>query len=191
MPQVLEPQTKKEVSRLINKAKLAKNGGIEVEFTITETFYENDEVVLETSGESTYAGHKLAHPDAIHAFDLLRGHLAIICDQREAFEKTLEDLDDDELTIDKFKVTGYSIGGTGDNEGVSLTGNKKIRRGQVLNLTAPFTKFMDENDPYEYGHELSATILHASEEVIKYLDGKIAPSAQGDLFEQNQDEEPE
>lgn len=180
MPEVLE-HTEKKITRLINKAKLAKNGGIYVEFVLIERYHEGEEIVLEIAGNSTYEGEKLAHPDAIHAFDLLRGHLAIICDQREAFEKTLEELDDDTESINKFKVTGFSIGGTGDSEGVTLIGQKKLSRGRVLNLPSPFTKYFDENDPYEYGHELSATVAHAADEVNKYLDGKIAPSAQPEL----------
>jgi hypothetical protein len=190
MPEVLE-HTQRMISRMISKAKLSKNGGIEVEFTLIEKYYENGEVILETSGESSYAGHKLAHPDAIHAFELMRAHLAIICDQREAFEKSLQELDDDLITIDKFKVTGYSIGGNGESEGVTLSGHKKLSRGRVLNLNAPFTKYTDENDPYEYGDELSGTIAHASDEVNKYLDGKVAPSAQLEIFEKDQDENPE
>ncbi|QTE37510.1 hypothetical protein J3L18_00130 [Mucilaginibacter gossypii] len=192
MPEVLE-NTRKEVTRLISKAKLAKNGGIYVEFTLIEKYLENGEVVLETSGNSTYEGEKLAHPDALHAFDMLRVHLAIICDQREAFEKTLVEVDGDPEIINKFKVLSYSIGGSGDSEGVSLFGSKKISRNRTMNLPAPFTKFMDENDPYEYGDELMATIAHVSDEVNKYLDGKIAPSAQGEFdFEGNDgDENPE
>ena len=192
MRKTIEEIQETKVSRKITKAKIAKNGGIEVEFNVITSYFKNEELILETSGGSTYAGHQLAHPDALHAFDLMRGHLAIICDQREAYNKTLEEFDDDEESVVKFKVMSFSIGGSGDSEGVSLSGYKKLSQGRVLNLNAPFTKWNDDNDPYEHADELSASIAHCSDEVNKYLDGKIAPSAQQEIeFNPEGGDEPE
>lgn len=191
MKAVITEEFSTKVSRLISKAKIAKNGGIEVEFTLTTTFLKNDEVILETTGDSSYGGHQLAHPDALQAFDFMRGHIAIICDQREAHNKTLNEIEEDSEAISKFSVTGFSIGGSGDSEGVTLSGNRKLPRKRMMNLPAPFTKYMDDNDPYEYGDELSATIVHACDEVNKYLDGKIAPSAQPEIPFGEGGEEPE
>lgn len=174
-----------EVSRKITKAKLAKNGGLEVSFEETLTFKdENDKTVELNRDHPNVIGKNIPHDDLINGFALLRPHLAIITDCLEAHKKTLYDLDDDPETLEKFKVNSISIGGSGEHEGVTISGSKKLSGGRLLNLNTPFTKYYDENDPYTYADELSSLISHICEEVELYLDGKIAPDAQLDLFEE-------
>ena len=179
-----------QVSRHITKVKLAKNGGVEVEFEQTTVLPVDGGNVIEYYADVPYKGRSLPHPDLLHAFELLRGHLAIICSQLDGKKPDLHKIESDELFLALFKVTGVSIGGTGDSEGVTLVGNKKIKRGQ-LNLVSSFTKYMDENDPYEYADELMHLVTHVVDEANQYVDGKIAPDAQGKLeFEANKSDEP-
>lgn len=180
---------KVEVSRKITKAKLAKNGGLEVSFAETITFLNEDGKTVELNRDNPgVIGKNIPHDDLLNGFSLLRPHLAIITDCLEAHKKTLYDLDDDPETLEKFKVNSISIGGSGEHEGVTISGSKKLSGGRLLNLNTPFTKYWDENERYEYADELNSLIEHICTEVELYLDGKIAPDAQLDLFEEKENE---
>lgn len=172
----LKPET--QVSRKITKAKLNKGGGIDVGYVLSMTLVDdkNEEINLEK--ENTEQCRYLPHHDLIDGLKLLRAHLAIICDLPEAKELTLDELDDSEEALEKVHITGFSIGGESEHEGVTLIGYKILNSGKVLNLCAPFTKYQDEHEGYEYGIELQGTVNHCCNEVELYMDGKIAPSAQ-------------
>lgn len=178
-----------DVKRNISKAKLAKNGGLEVTFEETVTFTDENGKTVELNREPSIICKNIPHDDLINAFALLRPHLAIITDCVEAHKKTLYDLDDDVESLEKFKVTSFSKGGTGEHEGVTISGSKKLSGGRILNLNTPFTKYYDENDPYDHADELSSLITHICNEVEAYLDGKIAPDAQLDMFESTDESE--
>lgn len=178
---------KVNVSRKITKAKLSKSGGLDVVFDESVLIVDSEGETIELTREPSVACRNLVDDDLLHAFDLLRPHLAIICDQVEANGKTLYELDDEPNALDNFKVISFSIGGSGEHEGVTLSGYKRLRGGRVLNLNSPFTKYLDENEPYEYAEELNQLINHCSNEVLAYLDGKIKPNAQGELFDENGD----
>ena len=169
------------ISRRIIKAKLAKHGGLDVEFEQTIKFLNDKEEEIELTSDASLSCKNFPHPDLVNAFNMMRAHLAIITDMPEAIGLSLHDLDDKEDLIEKFKVSSFSIGGSGESEGVTLSGGKKLNGGKILNLSTPFTKFDDENDPYEYHYELKSLIDHACDEVNEYLDGKIAPNAQQEI----------
>lgn len=178
-----------EVKRKITKAKLAKNGGLEVNFEETVTFTDGEGKPIELNRDPSIICKNFPHDDLINAFALLRPHLAIITDSIEAHNKTLYELDDEPESLEKFKVNSFSIGGSGEHEGVTLSGIRKLGGGRILNLNTPFTKYWDEHDPYSYADELKGLIDHICQEVELYLDGKIAPDAQLDLFEDNEADE--
>ena len=169
------------VSRKISKVKLHKGGGLEVEYEQTITIPQEEGEPLELNGEVPYKGRNLPHPDMMDALKMLRSHLALICDLPEAKNLDFHELEDLPENLEKLHVTGFSIGGNGDHEGVTLIGYKILGSGKVLNLVAPFTKYQDENGGYNYAIELQGTIDHAASEALEYLDGKIAPSAQGEF----------
>lgn len=172
-------ETKTEVNRKISKVKLAKNGGVIVEFEQT-IIIKIDGKDVEQVADVPYAGRNLPHPDLLHAFSLLRSHLAIICSQLDGKDADLKEIEENEQFLEKFNVTGFSIGGSGESEGVVLIGNKNIKRG-TLNLVSAFIKFEDTNNPYEYQDELSHLINHGVDEANLYVEGKIAPDAQGKI----------
>lgn len=186
--EILEKQP--EVKRKITKAKLAKHGGLDIEFEqikYIEKVVDGEVVLIEMPSDESPSLKSFVHDDLKHAFNLMRSHLAIICDLPEAKGKNLHELDDDEEALLRIKVIGFSIGGSGDNEGVSLTGFKTLKGGKILNLNAPFTKYVDESgEGYEFSDDLNHLMNHATTEVELYIDGKIAPSAP-DLFN-NSDE---
>ena len=82
----------------------------------------------------------------------------------------LEDLPKD---IDKkLEVTGYTIGGEDESRGVTLIGKRFLKSNKVLNLNSPFTKFDDENEPYQFAFELEQSIQACEYEVNEYLFNK-------------------
>lgn len=117
--------------------------------------------------------------------------MVLICDQKELADAELIILDKEAMDytaqyliprMEPYSVTGFSLAGEGENEGVVLIGQKRLENKMVLNLIAPFSKFSE----YKYGAELSLLINKCIEETELYLfDGKCAePSTnQLDLFE--------
>ena len=92
--------------------------------------------------------------------------------------------------LDGFNVNchGFTIGGSGDHEGVCLVGYRGLDSGKYLNLVSPFTKWSDEE--YEYISELGQIIEECKHEVRLYMfEGKYKPEAQQELpFPEAEDE---
>ena len=141
----------------ITKAKITK------ENTLVATYLDADKNTV------TVEGKNLVHGDLKAAFKALTGHMAILCELREAKEESApQELND----LNTVEVTGYSIGGTDDDEGVTLIGKRFLKSKKVLNLIAPFTKFANENEEYPYSYELMGAINLCGYEVEQYLTAK-------------------
>ena len=135
----------------ILKAKVTKDN------TLTASYRDEN-------GTTTVEGKNLVTNDLKDAFNSLTAHLAFLCEQKEADGKEcLEDLPKD---IDKkLEVTGYTIGGEDESRGVTLIRKRFLKSNKVLNLNSPFTKFDDENEPYQFGFELEQAIQACEYEV--------------------------
>lgn len=141
-----------------------------------------------------------AHDDLRKAFRQLTPHLALIAEQINLDNKsgrqvsTADDANSREALMDPDRLftmsdenwailvdmecTGFSIGGSGDNEGVTLIGKRELSTNKTLNLTAPFTKW-DDSMPYRHSSDLSELIETCKAEVYSYLfEGKHQPDAQ-------------
>jgi len=115
----------------------------------------------------------LAHDDLVKAFDNLKKHLIKICDLRGAEYIDKENIDDCQIPeLENYTVTGFSIGGNDESEGVTLIGNRTFNSGKVLNIVAPFTQYA--GDDYAFAIELASDIHAAVYEVECYLNGKCA-----------------
>jgi hypothetical protein len=150
----------------VKKAKL-KGASLEVEM--------QEEVLVNGGGtvtnDITKKCNTLVHEDLKKAFAKLKLHLVAICDLRK-IEIIKAAYEFDQIDLEQFKdyeVTGFSIGGDDDNEGVVLIGSRKFDSGKVLNIVTPFTKYVDEKDEYGYANELSLDIASAVYEVEEYL----------------------
>lgn len=143
----------------IIKAKITK------ENTLMAVFKnENEDTV-------TIEGKNLVHKDMKAAFDDLIPHLAFLCEQKEADGKeSLDELSEDIFST--FEVSGYSIGGSDESEGVTLVGKRFLKTKKVLNLIAPFTMFNNENEEYEHAFDLQQAIEACKYEVEQYLTAK-------------------
>ena len=151
----------------IKKAKL-KSRSLEVEL---------DEKV--EVGEATVTNEvvkkcaALVSDDLIAAFDNLKKHMVKICDFKKSELITRENIEDYAcLDLPEYSITGFSIGGNDEHEGVTLIGSRKFDSGKVLNIVTPFTKY--DIDEYEFAMELASDIQRCVYEVEEYLNGKCA-----------------
>lgn len=122
------------------------------------------------------------HEDCKQAFLNLLPHFILICEQEKASKKMKDFIyegvtDPDDELLRSYEVTAFKIGGTGDSEGVTLTGKKYLSSGKTLNLNTPFQRFDDED--YKFKYELVEALEVMKSEVYEYMTGnKHAPLAQ-------------
>lgn len=139
-----------------------------------------EHVENDVQNENSKKCGNLVHEDMRLAFKALSGHLALLCETRESVDLDLGD-DEHAAKVDKLFVTGFTIGGSDDSEGVTLIGGKKLSNGKVLNLVAPFQKY--EDDEYGFAEELFNDIKICLTEVDEYLYHNKCAVRQLDLFE--------
>ncbi|MCD8093917.1 MAG: hypothetical protein LUF01_14275 [Bacteroides sp.] len=157
----------------ITKAKITKDNTLVASFK-----NENEDNV-------TIEGKNLVHKDLKAAFNALIPHLTFLCEQKEADGKVgLDELTDGIYST--FDVSGYSIGGSDDDEGVTLVGKRFLKSKKVLNLIAPFTKFSNENEEYDHAFDLMQAIEACNYEVERYLTARKWAIVQQELpFDEN------
>ncbi len=163
--------------RTIKKAKLNSVGYMEIEFD-TVISDGNEKFSIESSQKCTWSPHN----DLLVLLDELKPHLAYLCEQTEVGEIDLfAYVDIPHPILSKLKVTGFTIGGSDEHEGVTLIGRRQLAGNRVLNLVSPFTKWEDTHNGYQYSFKLASLIRKLQYEVELYLDGKKAPSVQMEL----------
>ncbi len=120
------------------------------------------------------------HDDLQNAFNELIPHLVLICE-----EEKLKNLELTDKLVTKYKVTGFAIAGSAENEGVVISGHKILESEKVVNFNTPFISFGDED--YAYIKELSQSVERIKDEVLEYMEGKQAPKPkQMSLFEEEE-----
>ncbi len=126
-----------------------------------------------TDGDTiTLSGGNAVHPDVLNAFRALIPHLALLTEQREAFNKTLfaleeEDGNNDEDNVYKrIGVTSVTIC-HGD---VILFGQRVTDNGEVIKLVSP--KVNLEGGLYEYKNSLSLAVDGLKYEAKLYITKK-------------------
>lgn len=120
----------------------------------------------------TKASEQFVHPDLKYALDLLKAHVAAICEMPEAKDLDVRNPSDHDLNeiLKSYIVTGYSKGGSDESAGVTIIAQKILKSGRIFNITAPFTKYEDETgECYPYGCELADVIKRCDYEVDAYL----------------------
>lgn len=139
----------------------------------TYTNYDGDTITL--------SGGNAVHPDLLKAFRALVPHLALLTEQREAFNKTLfaleeEDGNNDEDNVYKrIGVTSVTIG----NGDVILFGHRVTDNDDVIKLVSP--KVNLEGSLYEYKNSLSLAVdglkyeakLCITEKKYKYIQTQL------------------
>ena len=148
---------------IFSKIKLTKAG------TLEATYKNEDGDVIQ------YAGANLVHKDLKEALQGLIPHLAIITEQREAFQKKLADLREQRITDKEDNVykrlTVEVLSFTNDQKKVSLTGSRILLNSGVISLTAPSVDLADEDD-YEYQNDLALDVDAVLFEAKAYIEEK-------------------
>jgi hypothetical protein len=140
----------------------------------------------------TTASDAPIHIDLQNAFNRLTTHFAFICEEisedlaRTSISNFDTDIDLSENPLKKFKVNGFTIGGSGDSEGVVISGNKSLESGKVVNFNTPFIKWEDD---YLFSSELTDAMDILKSEVYEYLEGKQAPKLQQAMTFMSYDEQ--
>jgi len=132
--------------------------------TVSYSKIESDGSTSNHSGV-TFEGRWI-HPDTRILFLDLRIHLALINEfisvqQLKSITSYKEDL------VDKFNVVAVNIK---QDEGVTLTGYKRLKRG-AFNFNSLFTRFSDDKETaYRYIDELKTLVEKLQEDTVKYLE---------------------
>lgn len=156
--------------KVIKKAKIVNDSFLEVEYE--EIGFENEQ---KFTNKLSFTGGQRVHSDLKKSFESLVPYLVDMCELVEFIDAQVPG------NVIRYSVTGFSIGGSDEHEGVTIIGRKSLLSKKVLNLVSPFAKYDPETSDYEYCSELKAAIAFASVEVVAYLEGKHEPSKQMSL----------
>ena len=129
----------------------------------------------------TMVGANIVHRDFKEAIKNLVPHLAMLTEQREAYDVTLGELEAQRETEEKSiftRMSVVSVAFSGDE--VIVSGNRVLDRGDVMNLNAPKISTVDD-DGYEYLSELSLAIDGLKYEAEQYVTERKWGLKQGEL----------
>ena len=156
--------------------------------------YEYSERTLLAQNNVAMSSDAPIHPDLENAFKKLVPHFALLTEEvsQGIVAGTIEQNYPFHELLDKFTVTGFSLGGSGDSEGVVIIGNKELVTGKKVNFNSPFQTFYDDSsEAYPYTHELKQDVNAVIYEVEQYMEGKQADPPMKSLFDGFEDDEQE
>lgn len=156
--------------------------------------YGYDHTVAANTTDSIYRKSAVpVHEDMKIAFRDLNVHLAVICeeihpddipniDNLPVLDPDTDLTDDDQdplaLKLSRFSVSSFRIVGNGENEGVILTGQKRLSTGDHIKIETPVARYQGE---YAFVNELHVAIFNLVEEIEQYMNGKQAPPRQTEM----------
>lgn len=121
----------------------------------------------------SFAGANVIHKDLKQAMQALVPHIAIITEQREAYNTTLSTLkaqsiaDDGDNVYKRMSVDTMSFS-DGERK-VALGGCRILGKGGVITVTAP-TISLEDSDSYDYNNELDIDIEAVKYEAKEYIE---------------------
>lgn len=157
----------------IKKVKLTKALRLEVS-------YKKEEADGSTSQVDEKHNSK-AHDDFVTSMNSLRVHFGMLTGYLNPGE--IRDPDVYMTNVDSFHVSGYSIGGEDEDQGIVITGHRILPSGKAIILNSPFTRFNeDEATRYKHMDKLIARVEEVRSEAVKYLGGKFFKEPQQELL---------
>lgn len=136
----------------------------------------------------TMVGANIVHKDFKEALKSLTPHFALLTEQREAYDASLEELEaqrgiDGKSIFTRMSVTSVTI----TNDEVLISGTRVLDRGDVININAPKVSTVDD-DNYIYISELSLAITAVKYEAELYVTERKWGLKQAELkFEEGED----
>jgi hypothetical protein len=121
----------------------------------------------------SFAGANVIHKDLKQAMQALVPHIAIITEQREAYNTTLSTLkaqsiaDDGDNVYKRMSVDTLSF--SDSERKVSLGGCRILGKGGVITVTAP-TISLEDSDSYEHNNDLDIDIEAVKYEAKEYIE---------------------
>lgn len=129
----------------------------------------------------TMVGANIVHKDFKEAIKTLVPHLAMLTEQREAYNNTLEELEEQRSWEEKSIFTRMSVSSvTFSGDEVIISGTRVLDRGDVMNLNAPKISTVDDEN-YRYLSELSLAIDNVKYEAEQYVNERKWGLKQGEL----------
>lgn len=129
----------------------------------------------------TMVGANIVHRDFKEAIKNLVPHLAMLTEQREAYNNTLEELEEQRSWEEKSIFTRMSVSSvTFSGDEVIVTGARVLDRGDMMDLNAPKISTVDD-DRYMYLSELSLAIDNVRYEAEQYVNERKWGLKQGEL----------
>ena len=121
-----------------------------------------------------FTGANIVHKDLRDAMNALVPHLAIITEQREAYGRTLKDVQSDRITDDgqdsvfkRFSIESISF--ANKEQEVSITGQRILIKTGIVSLTTPKID-VEDSDQYEYNNDLGIDLEAVKFEAKAYIE---------------------
>lgn len=117
----------------------------------------------------TMVGANIVHRDFKEAIKNLVPHLALLTEQREAYNNTLGELEqqrewEEKSVFMRMSVTSVTL----NTDEVAVCGSRVLDRGDIINLNAPKVSTVDD-ESYEYISELALAIDNLKYEAEQYV----------------------
>lgn len=117
----------------------------------------------------TMIGANIVHRDFKEAIKNLVPHLALLTEQREAYNNTLGELEQQREWEEKSVFTRMSVTSvTLNTDEVTVCGSRVLDRGDIIKLNAPKVSTVDD-ESYEYISELALAIDNLKYEAEQYI----------------------
>ena len=150
-----------------------------MEFTKIQLTKQNTMNVTYKNGDGDiiqFTGANIVHKDLKEAMNALIPHLAIITEQREAYGRSLSDVQGDRITDEGqdsvFKRFTCDIVSLANAEReVSISGVRILLKTGIVNLSTPKIDLESDED-YDYNNDLSLDIDAVKYEVKAYIEDK-------------------
>lgn len=121
-----------------------------------------------------FTGANIVHKDLRDAMNALVPHLAIITEQREAYGRTLKEVQGDRITDDgqdsvfkRFSIESISF--ANKEQEVSISGQRILIKIGIVSLTTPKID-VEDSDQYEYNNDLGIDLEAVKFEAKAYIE---------------------
>ena len=122
----------------------------------------------------TLDGVNIVHKDLKEAMNALIPHFALLCEMKEAGDKSLKILEGEKGQLEGgvYNILKVSCVELGDDEAqCQMIGSRILQRGDILNIKSPKVSLMDD-DQYKYLDDLSLALDGLKYEAKLYIEEK-------------------